>query len=67
MLQHFSYKKMFEDSDLPGWIFSFYYKNQQYTGDYHKDGTINWTKETPPDEEKVLTMVHDLMTFHVYE
>lgn len=67
MLQHFSYKEMFEDSDLPGWTFSFYYQNQKYTGDYHKDGTINWTKETPPDEEKVQTMVHDLMTFHVYE
>ena len=67
MLQHFSYKKMFEDSDLPGWTISFYYHNKQYKGDYHKDGTINWKNGTPPDEEKVLLMIHDLMTFHVYE
>lgn len=31
------------------------------------DGTINWTDEAPSDEEKVKKMIHELMTFHVYE
>ncbi|MDV6378377.1 YheE family protein [Sporosarcina sp. GW1-11] len=67
MLQHFSYKKMFTDSDLPGWTVSFYYQNKRYTADYHKDGSIQWTSTTPTDETNVQQMIHDLMTFHVYE
>ncbi|WP_342536205.1 YheE family protein [Sporosarcina sp. FSL K6-3508] len=67
MLQHFSYKKMFEGSDLPGWTISFYYQNKQYAGDYYKDGSVKWKNDTPPNETDVLKMVHDLMTFHVYE
>ncbi|AXH99908.1 hypothetical protein DV702_09255 [Sporosarcina sp. PTS2304] len=67
MLQHFSYKKMFADSDLPGWIINFYYQNKHYTADYHKDGTIQWAHDAPPNIAKVEEMVHDLMTFHVYE
>ena len=31
------------------------------------DGTIVWTSETPPEEENVKKMIHELMTFHVYE
>ena len=67
MLQHFKHKKMFTDTDLPGWTISFDYQNKQYQADYHKDGSVIWTNGTPPDEEQVVKMVHDLMTFHVYE
>ncbi|PIC63002.1 hypothetical protein CSV79_13955 [Sporosarcina sp. P13] len=67
MLQHFSYKKMFANTDLPGWTVSFYYRNKHYTADYHKDGSIQWTSTIPTDESNVQQMVHDLMTFHVYE
>lgn len=67
MLQHFNYKPMFPDSGLPGWIVSFYYKNKRYTADYKADGQIEWTSEPPSDEEQVVQMVHELMTFHVYE
>ncbi|MDW0118344.1 YheE family protein [Sporosarcina thermotolerans] len=67
MLQHFSYKPMFAGVNLPGWTFSFFYQNQRYSGDYMPHGTINWDGETPSDEEKVKKMIHELMTFHVYE
>ncbi|SIT90813.1 hypothetical protein SAMN05428946_2524 [Edaphobacillus lindanitolerans] len=67
MLQHFTYKPMFGDGRLPGWTFSFLYKNTRYSGDYKQDGTIAWTGDTPPDEEQVKKMIHELMTFHVYE
>lgn len=67
MLQHFSFKPMFASGSLPGWTFSFFHKNQRYTGDYMPDGVINWTGETPDDEDQVKKMIHELMTFHVYE
>lgn len=67
MLQHFSFKPMFAGGSLPGWTISFFYKNQRYTGDYMPDGNINWTGETPVDEEQVKKMIHELMIFHVYE
>lgn len=67
MLQHFKYRNMFTGSDLPGWTISFYYQNKYYTADYQKDGSVNWTNGTPPDETDVLKMVHELMTYHVYE
>jgi hypothetical protein len=66
MLQHFSYKPMYAGS-LPGWTFSFFHKQERFTGDYMPDGTIVWTSGTPSDEENVKKMVHELMTFHVYE
>lgn len=67
MLQHFSFKPMFAGGSLPGWTFSFFYNSKRYTGDYMPDGVINWTGETPADEDQVKRMIHDLMTFHVYE
>ncbi|MFD1927002.1 YheE family protein [Sporosarcina siberiensis] len=67
MLQHFSFKPMFENADLPGWTFSFFFKNTRYTGEYLKEGDINWIGETPPDEEKLKKMIHELMIFHVYD
>ncbi|MBB4826525.1 hypothetical protein HNO89_003785 [Sporosarcina luteola] len=67
MLQHFNFKPMYGESTLPGWTISFFYKQQRYTGDYMPDGTIIWTGATPTEEESVKKMVHELMTFHVYE
>ena len=52
---------------LPGWTFAFLFKSNRYTGEYLPDGTINWTAEKPPEEENVKKMIHELMTFHVYD
>jgi hypothetical protein len=67
MLQHFSYKPMFENTQLPGWTFAFFFKSIRYTGEYLPDGTIKWLGETPPEEENIKKMIHELMTFHVYD
>ncbi len=67
MLQHFSFKPMFENKQLPGWTFSFFYKQARYNGDYHPDGKIEWKDSHPPDEETVKKMIHELMLFHVYD
>lgn len=67
MLQHFRVQPMFEGGQLPGWTFSFQQGSERFTGDYMPDGTIKWTNSTPNDEESVKKMVHELMTFHVYE
>jgi len=68
MLQHFSFKPMFENKQLPGWTFSFFYKQARYSGEYQPDGSITWTSgSTPPDEETVKKMIHELMLFHVYD
>ncbi len=67
MLQHFQYKSMYENTQLPGWTFTFFFKNNRYAGEYLPDGQINWLNETPPEEENVKKMIHELMTFHVYD
>ncbi|MGM9968588.1 MULTISPECIES: YheE family protein [unclassified Rummeliibacillus] len=67
MIQHFSFKPLFENQQLPGWSISFFYKQNRYEGIYEQDGTIKWTDTTPPDEEQVKKMVHELMLFHVYD
>lgn len=67
MLQHFSFKPMYEHTQLPGWTFSFFFKNKRFTGEYLPDGNINWNGETPPEEDSVKKMIHELMTFHVYD
>ena len=67
MLQHFSFKSMYEHTQLPGWTFSFFFKRKRYTGEYLPDGQIKWTGETPPEEEDIKKMIHELMTFHVYD
>lgn len=67
MLQHFQYKSMFENSQIPGWTFSFYFQAQRYAGEYLQDGSIKWLTEAPQEEDKVKKMIHELMTFHVYE
>lgn len=67
MLQHFKFKPMFENRQLPGWIISFFYKNERISGEYHPDGSIVWVSKEPQDEEQVKAMVHELMLFHVYD
>lgn len=67
MLQHFQYKSMYENTQLPGWTFSFFFKNERYTGEYLQDGQIHWIGNTPPEEDQVKKMIHELMIFHVYE
>ena len=49
MIQHFQFKNMFENKQLPGWTFSFYYQRNEIHGNYHKDGRIEWTGPIPPD------------------
>lgn len=67
MLQHFSYKPMFDNPQIPGWTFAFFYKNTRYNGEYHQNGTIIWLSDAPPAEENIKKMIHELMTFHVYD
>lgn len=66
MIQHFSFKPLFENTQLPGWTVSFFYQRERYSAEYLKDGTIQWTGPTPPNEEDVKKMIHELMLFHVY-
>ena len=58
---------MFENTQLPGWTFSFFFENLRFTGEYLPDGQIKWTNETPSDEDNIKKMVHELMIFHVYD
>ncbi|WP_335872050.1 YheE family protein [Bacillus sp. 2205SS5-2] len=69
MIQHFQYKSLYQNNQLPGWDISFYFKGMKHSGNYLKDGTIEWTSPSPPkdDEQKVKQYIHDLMLFHVYE
>jgi hypothetical protein len=69
LIQHFQYKSMYENKQLPGWTFSFYYSGLKYEGNYHKNGSIEWTNHVPPadKEEDLKKQLHELMLFHVYE
>ncbi len=68
MLQHFNFKPMYDNNQLPGWTISFFYKQSRYSGEYLPDGSIIWTGTTPPtNEEDVKKMIHELMLFHVYD
>jgi len=69
MLTHFQYKPLYENKQLPGWKFSFYFKNQQYKGIYHSNGNIEWLSAVPngDDEIKLIEQIHELMLFHVYD
>ncbi|PPA72423.1 YheE family protein [Jeotgalibacillus proteolyticus] len=71
MIQHFQYKPMYENRDLPGWTFSFLWNGHRVSGIYHKAGEIEWTSVLPfsdqESEEKVKQMLHELMLYHVYD
>ena len=68
MIQHFSYKPLFENSQIPGWSVSFFFKNERYQAEYYKDGSIKFIGKTlQEDLANVEKMIHELMLFHVYE
>ncbi|MEQ2529623.1 hypothetical protein EKG37_10945 [Robertmurraya yapensis] len=68
MITHFQYKPLYENKEMPGWRFSFYYQKQKYNGIYFPDGKIEWSSdEVPNDEEKIIKQIHEIMLFHVYD
>ncbi len=67
MITHFRYKPLFENAQIPGWVVSFYYKQQFFQGEYRKDGAIKWTGDVPTDTLDVEKKIHELMLFHVYD
>lgn len=67
MISHFQYKPLYENKDLPGWQFSFYYKKSKHSGIYQPDGKIEWSTDAPKDEEQVIKQIHEIMLFHVYD
>ncbi len=69
MIQHFSYKPLYENTQLPGWALSFFYKQKRYQVEYKKDGGIRYIGEAPASEDlaSVEKMIHELMLFHVYD
>ncbi|MBS4218138.1 DUF5342 family protein [Bacillus sp. FJAT-49711] len=69
MLQHFQIRSLFDEKELPGWIFSFYYQQCKYNGTYHSNGKIEWQSE-PPDKASLMNVekqIHDLMIYHIYD
>jgi hypothetical protein len=60
---------MYQNQQLPGWTFSFYFNKHKYTGSYHQNGDIQWTSLPPntEDEPKLKKQIHELMLFHVYD
>lgn len=67
MIQHFSFKPLFENAQLPGWTISFFYKSERYVAEYEKDGSIKWIGPSPSDEENVKKLIHNLMLYHIYD
>ncbi len=69
MIQHFKFKPLFENTQLPGWAISFFYKQVKYNAEYRKDGSIKFIGQVPDESEllQVEKMIHELMLFHVYD
>ena len=69
MIQHFSFKPLYENTQLPGWALTFFYKQKRYQAEYKKDGTITFISDAPSQEQlaDVEKMIHELMLFHVYD
>jgi hypothetical protein len=69
MLVHFQWKPLYPGTELPGWNISFFFKGAYYTAVYHKEGRIEWTSAEPPEamREQIISQIHELMLFHVYE
>jgi hypothetical protein len=69
MIQHFKFKPLFENTQLPGWSISFFYKQVKYSAEYKKDGSIKFIGQAPNASElpQVEKMIHELMLFHVYD
>ena len=69
MIQHFKFKPLYANKQLPGWAITFFYNQQRYNAEYLKDGTIQYIGETPAmsDIEEINQAIHGLMLFHVYD
>jgi hypothetical protein len=69
MIAHFQFKPMYQNQQLPGWTFSFYFKQQKFTGIYHPNGDIEWTSSFSEnmDELSLKKQIHELMLYHVYD
>ncbi|WP_071459056.1 YheE family protein [Bacillus massilinigeriensis] len=69
MIQHFQFTPLYENNELPGWNFSYYFKRVKYTGIYQSDGKIFWNSPAPcaETEELLKSQIHELMLFHVYD
>ncbi|PLR89935.1 YheE family protein [Bacillus sp. T33-2] len=69
MITHFQYKPLFENTKIPGWRISFYYKKQHFSGVYHQNGKIEWTGTVPATDiiHGLEAQIHELMLFHVYD
>ena len=69
MIQHFKFKPLFNNTQLPGWALQFFYKQRRYQAEYKKDGSIIYIGEQPDASElaQVNKMIHELMLFHVYD
>ena len=69
MIQHFSFKPLYKNTQLPGWALTFFYKQKRYQAEYKKDGTITFIGDAPLQEHlaDVEKMIHELMLFHVYD
>lgn len=69
MINHFQFRPLFENKEMPGWHFSFYHQKLKYTGIYHQNGEIEWTSAKPEGqtEAALKAQIHELMLFHVYD
>lgn len=69
MITHFQFQPLYQNSQLPGWKFTFYFKKQPFSGIYHQSGEIEWTSIKPKEEDelKLAPRIHELMLYHVYE
>jgi hypothetical protein len=69
LINHFQFQPLFQNSQLPGWKFSFFFKKQQFSGIYNQTGKIEWTSTAPAseDQEMLISQIHELMLFHVYD
>ncbi|PTY81288.1 DUF5342 family protein [Heyndrickxia sporothermodurans] len=70
MIQHFKYKSLYKNQQLPGWYISFYHQKEKHEGVYHPDGKIEWTSSYSFDtetEKNVKKQIHELMLYHVYD
>lgn len=69
MISHFQFKSIYQNKQLPGWTFSFYFQRQKFSGIYHQNGDIAWTTAPPKleENENLKRQIHELMLFHVYD
>ncbi|WEG12056.1 DUF5342 family protein [Pullulanibacillus sp. KACC 23026] len=69
MFTHFTYQPFIaSESRRREYQFSFYYKGTYFQGIYHFDGSIDWQNEPDEADKKALiSQIHELMLYHVYE